>query len=727
MKKFRYISSGLILIDRNGIIKYTNTNIEKIFGYKSSDLIGDSIMFLIPEYIKESHKKYLKDFNETKSVIMGKKRQIKILNKTGDSLEVDIILNIEVINNREYVLINISFYNDNLVQFKRLFDNVCREMFSIVSTQGYFMEVNEIFRNILEYTEEEIISKPFFFSVHPSDLIETLEAFKKIINKEVIRDFQNRYITKSGKILTLKWWGYMYENKILFITRDVTEDTKKKEELNDSKMLSDEAEKLGKYGCWKWEINGDQLIWTDGLKNIFDINEINYINYKNCLHEDDRDMVLKRIHECMANKSSYEIIHRIVVDHKVKYLKALGKYVKYHDKEYIIGVASDITQTINKNLDLQNEKKLAENFQEIAENASKEKTIFLANMSHEIRTPINAIMGMSTLMNLSELSTEQVEYNNIIKDSCGILLSLINNILQISKIDIGKDEVIMESINMNEFLLNLKTIYEKKVMKKRLRFNINTVNVCEFIETDKTKLQQIISNLLDNSIKFTNDGLIELKITCEESQMIIEVVDTGIGITEENQKKLFKPFTQADSTTTKEFGGTGLGLAICSKLVTLLNGNISMKSVFGEGTCIKVEIPFKKLSNLIIQHYKKKKGIYIVEDNRSNQIVLSKYLQKLKIEYSSIFIYDNGHEIIIDIDNIDPILIFMDLHMPKMNGIDTTIELRKHGIKCPIISVTANSMSDIGEKCRIAGMNNMILKPYSLNDISKILVDYTIL
>jgi CheY-like chemotaxis protein len=209
--------------------------------------------------------------------------------------------------------------------------------------------------------------------------------------------------------------------------------------------------------------------------------------------------------------------------------------------------------------------------------------------------------------------------------------------------------------------------------------------------------------------------------------MTIEVIDTGIGITEENQKKLFKPFTQADSTTTKEFGGTGLGLAICSKLVTLLNGNISMTSVFGEGTCIKVIIPFKKLSNLIIQHNRKKKGIYIVEDNRSNQIVLSKYLQKLKIEYDSIYIYDNGHEILIDIDNIDPILIFMDLHMPKMNGIDTTIELRKNGVTCPIIAVTANSMNDIGERCIIAGMNQMILKPYSLNDISKILVDYTIL
>ena len=372
---------------------------------------------------------------------------------------------------------------------------------------------------------------------------------------------------------------------------------------------------------------------------------------------------------------------------------------------------------------------------EEAESSNQAKTTFLANMSHEIRTPLTAILGYSEMLLDDDQSQEEMKHEiDSIITSGSHLQKIINDILDLSKIEAGQLIVEYRKISPITFTNELTRIIGTRAQDKGLSFNIDyNFPLPKEINTDPTRLNQILINLCGNAIKFTDAGHITISLTYipETTQLEIIVSDTGIGISEEEQLKLFKPFSQADESTTRIYGGTGLGLCIAKQLAQKLGGDISIKSSKGQGsqfiTLIDIGIEENEIElitdaenkektseNVTLKTATKLNGhILLAEDDINNQNIISKYLRKLGL---TVDISDNGQAAINKTLQQKYDLILMDMQMPVLDGLEATRQLRQSGNLTPVISLTANAMQEDRTKCIDAGADDYLSKPIEFNE-----------
>lgn len=365
---------------------------------------------------------------------------------------------------------------------------------------------------------------------------------------------------------------------------------------------------------------------------------------------------------------------------------------------------------------------------------SQTKSNFLANMSHEIRTPLNGILGITNIMLEEDSTFTQKKYLNIIKNSSKSLKNIINDILDITKIEAGKFEIIERKFNIHNLINDIKGLYLFDIESKGIDFEISIdKNIPQTLIGDELRINQIISNLLSNATKFTEHGKISVIIEIEQIDeksvtLSFKVKDTGIGIEEKLKNKIFESFTQGELSTTKNYKGTGLGLAISKNLVSLMNGEISFQSSKEVGTEFKFKIPLKytnekfqmdKVSTKKI--LRDKKYALLVEDSEVNQFIAKKMLTNIGFKVE---IAHNGREAVElhKTGNFD--IIFMDLHMPIMDGFEATKIIRKIDSTVPICALTASVLTEDVKKSKEVGMNNHLGKPIEKIEILKVLSSY---
>ncbi|MCP9765497.1 response regulator [Lacihabitans soyangensis] len=367
--------------------------------------------------------------------------------------------------------------------------------------------------------------------------------------------------------------------------------------------------------------------------------------------------------------------------------------------------------------------KRSENAMHIAENAVKSKQQFLSNMSHEIRTPMNAIIGFTKVVLKTELTAKQREYLSAIKISGDALIVLINDILDLAKVDAGKMTFEEIPFKMAASIKAMLHLFETKIQEKNLELEVDyDENIPEVLVGDSVRLNQIILNLVSNAVKFTSTGKITVKVemlseNTEEVNIKFEISDTGIGVSKDKIKHIFDNFQQATSGTSRLYGGTGLGLAIVKQLVEKQGGNIEVDSQLDIGSSFSFQLVFKKT----IQQETNRKAsqdledemvgikVLVVEDMELNQLLMKTLLEDFKFECD---IVTNGKLAVQRLTEKSYDIILMDLQMPEMNGFDATKYIRNIlKLQVPIMALTADVTTVDLEKCKAVGMNDYIAKP----------------
>ncbi|MDR2510518.1 MAG: response regulator [Spirochaetaceae bacterium] len=384
-----------------------------------------------------------------------------------------------------------------------------------------------------------------------------------------------------------------------------------------------------------------------------------------------------------------------------------------------------------------------------AEEANIAKSAFLANMSHEIRTPMNTVLGMAELMPTANLTDLQMEYLANIKKTSHSLLQIINDILDFSKIEAGKIELVNVHFDITELFLNISSMLEFTAVQKQLEFSsVCTDNVPQVVFGDEVRVRQIITNIVNNAIKYTRSGSVAVKLDYggapaekgggsegeEANYYIITVTDTGAGIRAEDMPKLFSNFQQVDTKANRNILGTGLGLAITKRFVELMNGKITVESVYGQGSVFTVYLPLppgerefiERMGTLKTPQFavaKKGVNVLVVDDTSMNLTVAKGFLERHSIQADSA---DSGYKALEMLEKKQYDLIFMDHMMPGLDGIETTALIRKRENykTTPIIALTANALSGVKELFLRAGMNDYLAKPIEAANLNLSLITW---
>jgi len=461
----------------------------------------------------------------------------------------------------------------------------------------------------------------------------------------------------------------------------------------------------------------------------------------------------------MPDMDGFETVELIHDDPTITYFPVIFVSAIYKEAQYVVkGIETGAVDFISKPivpvilqgkvrvfLDLYKQKKLLESSnvelkiaKEKAEKKDLLKSLFLATMSHEIRTPMNGIIGVSELLKQTPLTQDQLDLVNIMSVSGNNLLLIINDILDISKIEAGQIKLENSHFDLYNSAKEVISLLGVKAKEQGDKLDLKiSDDVPQYVKGDSMRLKQILLNLANNAVKFTKDGEVSISISYLKEQnkkhkIEFKVTDTGIGIHENEKGKLFKQFSQVNQSTQREYGGTGLGLAISKSLVELMEGSIGVDSIPGEGSTFWFNILFDKSKEAEVNNVENKVSdskpvdplnILVVEDNLINQKVAIGIIKQLGHKVS---VADNG-KIGVDMYKANKYdIVLMDIQMPVMDGFVATKEIREweHDEKLKpghIIALTANALKEDKERCFKIGMNDFLSKPFKIKDIEQAL------
>lgn len=608
--------------------------------------------------------------------------------------------------------------------------------------EGVYLGCNKAYEAFVGKSERDMVGKNDFDLFAPKEAAYYREKDQELLKYRKIRRYEEWAEYPDGKkalLDTIKTPFFDREGNalgLIGISRDITDQRKNQEAFRESEQRFRALSESAQDGIIIMDPEGAISFWNQAAQRIFGYS--------------GEEALGADLHELLAPEGSYDGFHKgikrfvetgegVVIG---KTLELIGvrkdgekisielsiSAVQMQNKWNAIGISRDVTQRKAMELELQRAK-------EDAEAANKAKSEFLANMSHEIRTPMNAILGFSQLLSGKIREKTLKGYVEAISSSGKSLLSLINDILDLSKIEAGKLELQYDAVNPYNIFNEIKNIFSFKIEEKGLEFIAQMdKEIPRGLILDEIRLRQILVNLVGNALKFTDTGFIKISVSKEysdddESKLNLSfcVEDTGIGISSDQQKKIFEAFMQQSGQSARKYGGTGLGLAITRRLVEMMNGEISVRSEVGKGSAFTVTIKDVAVSSTIGEEsfaadmeFKRVRfaglRILLVDDIEINRKLIREYFEESDVEFSEA---KNGKEAIQIAVKEKPDLILMDMKMPVMDGYEATRKIREIDelTNTPIIALTASAMKGDEEKIKAAGCNGYQSKPIEKNSL----------
>ncbi len=477
----------------------------------------------------------------------------------------------------------------------RHFLNLTSDLLGVYHRDGSFVRVNPAFNRVLGYSDAELKLFPFTDLIALEDRETAAALLQQTANSGA--GFESRVCCKDGNFRWLKWVHKIVGDHVYIVGRDVTNIKQHEAELERREEQLSEAQKIGRMGHWYWEVDQRAMEWSDQIYTMFDVNKDQFHptldNINALLLKRDLGKIYKSFRQALLRRQDYELEFRLRRrDNSIRYIHCEGR-CKINPKtgraEALFGIMQDVTErTIH-------ERALRET-KEAAEQAYASKTRFLANMSHELRTPLNAIIGFSEMIQRQLLgpvgNARYLDYIGGIRASGEHLLALINDILDMSKIEIGKYELYVEEINVGKLIRLAAHMMEGRAHEAQVKLVTDDIQEDVQIIADRRALMQILLNLLSNAVKFTGPGgSVDIRCQRELGGVAIVVSDTGVGIPKDKIDIVTLPFEQVDSELTRRHEGSGLGLAITKDLIELHGGLLDIGSEVGIGTTVTVLLP----------------------------------------------------------------------------------------------------------------------------------------
>lgn len=787
------INSIIYYTNEKGIITFISKSVFNVFGYEQDQVLGKHFMDFVPS--EDSHKaenSFARLAIEKKHI-----EELHIISKDGTSKlvklihlaifevsrfagEMGIVIDISANQRQKYSL---GFQTDLLNSVRDAISTfyLDRNIANSVPGINYNQELIENTLLAVEDGMHEILDKsPLIFYTHTPDYIINFVSThsKKLLGfdpEEVKTRFTelltNNPINKRALELTkiaidtgvpqepyeveltnnkngITWFEVheipiVKEGKTVLIIGSLTDITARKkaeEELHASQLLLINALEMASMGHWEYNVSTDSFTFNDQFYKMLhtSIKEVGSYTMssteyaKRFFHPDDYELIVKEIQDSIKTADANyhrEFEHRIIfadgevgtIAVRFNIIKDLnGNTIKTH------GVNQDIT----KYKSIQNELIKAKLR---AEESSRLKSVFLANMSHELRTPMVGVLGFAELL-LDELSEpSQVEMVTTIINSGKRLMTTLNLILDLSRIEANKQEIKYSLINLNNLIKEVIEQHLPLLKRKKIYLHFTAPNQTVYLKSDADILFKILNNLIDNAVKFTHHGGIIVNTSLQSNgsahKVLIEIADTGIGIPPKYQKVIFEPFRQVSEGFTRKFEGTGLGLSITKKFIELLNGSITLKSEPGQGSTFIVSFPYSNIVDNIAAHTANNsnniilknstlddKTILLVEDDSSNALVIYTYLKYyVKIDHVS-----DGKAAINICSSHKYDAILMDINLKEIDGVETLKEIRKlneHYLNIPIIAITAYALHGDKEKFMSFGFTNYLSKPFGRSQL----------
>ena len=649
----------------------------------------------------------------------------------------------------------------------------------IAQLDGVIRRVNKSWQVILGYTQSELEGSNLLDLIHPDDKTSTIAEMGRLAHGMTIFSFTNRYRHRNGEYRLLEWSASVssMDQLIHAVANDITERKQaeleirnlnasleqrviqRTAELEETTALLYEAQRIAKLGNWRLDYSTNQVVWSDELYLMLGLEPKtklpDYTEHHKLFTPESWERLSTAIARTKETGNSYDLELEMVRNNgEHGWMIARGEAVKDACGSIVAiqGVAIDITERkrventlhqrtealarTNEELETANQLLVEAKIQ--AEAANIAKSAFLANMSHEIRTPMNGIIGMANIMRREGVSSQQAKRLDIIDTSSQHLLSVIDDILDLSKIEAGKFQLEEAPVAISSLLTNVCSIISARAQTKGISLMMETVNQPFQLSGDPIRLQQALLNYASNAVKFTAQGIVMLRTilldeTAETVRLRFEVQDTGIGIPPEVFPRLFSAFEQADNSLNRKYGGTGLGLAITRRLAELMGGNAGVESTPGVGSTFWFTARLKKIHkenvsqenfvNVEAQIRQRYAGqrVLVVDDEPINAEVTQLQLEAVEL---LVDIAEDGAKAVALAQRNSYVAIFMDMQMPKMNGLEATKQIRRLSEfrDTPIIAMTANAFAEDKTLCIEAGMNDFLVKPFNPNALFTILL-----